>query len=137
MAAQKERSVYAGRNRIDLAAVGQHVIGYGVVVVLQWLGGMKFTNYEAQGIKALVENSPLMRWSYRLLSVQECSNLIGVTEVLVGLLIAARPFTARLVVGGSSLAVVMFLATLSFIATTPGVFEASAGGVPSLSVVPG
>jgi hypothetical protein len=30
------------------------------VVVLQWIGGMKFTAYEAEGIKPLVENSPLV-----------------------------------------------------------------------------
>lgn len=56
---------------------------------------------------------------------------------LIGLLIAARPFAARLAVASSALAVVMFLATLSFMATTPGVCGASAGGFPSLSVVPG
>jgi uncharacterized membrane protein YkgB len=31
----------------------------------------------------------------------------------------------------------MFLTTLSFLASTPGVFEASAEGFPALSVVPG
>jgi reactive chlorine resistance protein C len=31
----------------------------------------------------------------------------------------------------------MFLTTLSFLFTTPGVWEASAGGFPALSVVPG
>jgi uncharacterized membrane protein YkgB len=31
----------------------------------------------------------------------------------------------------------MFLTTLSFLVTTPGVWEASAGGFPALSVVPG
>ena len=31
----------------------------------------------------------------------------------------------------------MFLTTLSFLLTTPGVWEASAGGFPALSVVPG
>jgi uncharacterized membrane protein YkgB len=120
-----------------VASVGQHVIRYGLVLVLLWIGGMKFTSYEAQGIKVFVENSPLMNWAYGSLSVRGCSNLIGLTEVLIGLLIAARPFSARLAAAGSALAVVMFLATLSFMATTPGVFEASAGGFPALSVVPG
>ena len=32
---------------------------------------------------------------------------------------------------------VMFLTTLSFLLTTPGVWEASVGGFPALSVVPG
>jgi uncharacterized membrane protein YkgB len=98
---------------------------------------MKFTAYEAQGIKGLVENSPLMSWAYAVLSVQGFSSLIGVTEVLIGLLIAARPFSARLAAAGSALAVGMFLTTLSFLLTTPGVGEASQGGFPALSVVPG
>jgi uncharacterized membrane protein YkgB len=38
---------------------------------------------------------------------------------------------------GSGLAVGMFLTTLSFLLTTPGVWEASVGGFPALSAVPG
>jgi reactive chlorine resistance protein C len=38
---------------------------------------------------------------------------------------------------GSVLAVGMFLTTLSFMLTTPGVWEATEGGFPALSVVPG
>jgi uncharacterized membrane protein YkgB len=120
-----------------VASAGQRVIRYGLVLVLVWIGGMKFTPYEAQGIKGLVENSPLLGWAYALLSVQGFSNLIGVTEVLIGLLIAARPFSARLAAAGSALAVGLFLTTLSFLLTTPGVWEASQGGFPALSVVPG
>ncbi len=135
--AQKELSVYTALTRIDPALVGQHVMRYGLVLVLLWIGGMKFTRYEAQGIKGLVENSPVLSWVYQLLSVQECSNLIGVTEVMIGALIAARPFSARLAAMGSALAVVVFLTTLSFMATTTGIFETSAGGFPALSVLPG
>jgi uncharacterized membrane protein YkgB len=78
-----------------------------------------------------------MSWAYTVLSVQGFSNLIGVTEVLIGLLIAARPFSARLSTAGSARAVGMFLTTRSFMLTTPGVWEASQGGFPALSVVPG
>jgi uncharacterized membrane protein YkgB len=63
--------------------------------------------------------------------------LLGVTEIVIALLIAARPFSVRAAVVGSALAVGMFLTTLSFLLTTPGVWEASAGGFPALSVVPG
>ena len=38
---------------------------------------------------------------------------------------------------GSALAVGMFATTLSFLATTPGVWEPSLGGFPALSAVPG
>jgi uncharacterized membrane protein YkgB len=130
-------SVRAGVAPVAVACAGLHVIRYGLVLILLWIGGMKFTAYEAQGIKGLVEHSPLMGWAYAVLSVQGLSNLIGVAEVLIGLLIAARPFSARLAAAGSALAVGMFLTTLSFLLTTPGVGEASQGGFPALSVVPG
>jgi len=38
---------------------------------------------------------------------------------------------------GSALAVGMSAMTLSFILTTPGVWEASQGGFPAISVLPG
>jgi uncharacterized membrane protein YkgB len=127
----------AGAAPVAVASAGLLVIRYGLVLVLLWIGGMKFTGYEAQGIKGLVENSPLMSWAYAVLSVQGLSNLIGVAEVLIGLPIAVRPFSACLAAAGSVLAVGMFLTTLSFLLTTPGVGEASQGGFPALSVVPG
>ena len=50
---------------------------------------------------------------------------------------AARPFSPRASALGSALAVGMFLTTLSFLVTTPGVWEPSAGGFPALSGKPG
>jgi uncharacterized membrane protein YkgB len=118
-------------------ALGRHTARYGLVLALFWIGGMKFTAYEAEGISAFVSNSPLMSWAYSLFSVQSFSALLGVTEFAIALLIAARPLSARAALVGSGLAVGMFLTTLSFLLTTPGVWEASAGGFPALSVVPG
>jgi hypothetical protein len=39
--------------------VGGHSVRYGLVLVLLWIGGMKFTAYEAAGISGFVANSPL------------------------------------------------------------------------------
>ena len=118
-------------------AVGRYAVRYGLVVVLVWIGGMKFTAYEAEGISGLVSNSPLMSWAYSLFSVQGFSTLLGVTEIVIALLVAARPLSAGIALAGSSAAAGMFLTTLSFLLTTPGVWELSAGGFPALSVVPG
>ena len=52
---------------------------------------MKITAYEAQGIRPMVANSPLMGWVYRVTSVGALSSLLGVIEIAVGLLIALRP----------------------------------------------
>src|SRR5262245_16751151 len=71
------------------------------------------------------------------MSVRGFSALLGVVEVAVALLIAARPFAPRVCAVGSALAVGMFLTTLSFLVTTPGVGEPSLGGFPALSALPG
>src|SRR4029077_16778712 len=86
-------------------AVGRELARYGLVVVVGWIGLMKFTAYEAGGIRLYVANSPLMSWVYGPLSVRGFSALFGVIEVAVALLIAARPFWPRASALGSALAV--------------------------------
>jgi len=112
--------------------IGAFLLRYGLVLVLGWIGAMKFTAYEAEGIKALVATSPLMSWMYRVFSVQATSNIIGVAEITAALLIAIRPISARLSAIGSVLAVCTFLATLTFLFSLPG-WEKSLGGFPALS----
>jgi uncharacterized membrane protein YkgB len=117
-------------------AAGRHSIRYGLVLVLLWVGGMKFTAYEAEGVSGFVSNSPLMSWAYRWFSKEQFSVILGITELLTAVLIALRPFSARLSAVGSALAVGMFLTTLSFLVSTPGVIEPSLG-FPALSALPG
>jgi reactive chlorine resistance protein C len=119
-----------------IEAVGRHSIRYGLVLVLLWIGGMKFTAYEAEGISGFVSNSPFMFWAYQLFSKTQFSAILGAVELLTAVLIAARPFSAKLSAVGSALAVGMFLTTLSFLFSTPGVIEPSLG-FPALSAVPG
>src|SRR6476620_2281486 len=118
-------------------AVGRELTRYGLAVVVGWIGLMKFTGYEAEGIRPFVANSPLLSWVYGPLSVRGFSALLGVVEVAVALLIAARPLLPRVSAFGSALAVGMCLTTLSFLITTPGVWEPSLGGFPALSAIPG
>ena len=65
--------------------VGEFLIRYGLVLVLGWIGAMKFTAYEAAGIRTLVETSPLMSWMYKVFSLQTTSNIIGVAEITAAL----------------------------------------------------
>src|SRR6516164_7807865 len=102
----------------QVEAVGRELTRYGLVVVVAWIGLMKFTAYEAEGIRPFVANSPLMSWVYGLISVPGFSAMLGVVEVTIALLIAARPFSPRVSAFGSALAVGMFLTTLSFLVTT-------------------
>jgi reactive chlorine resistance protein C len=89
-------------------ALGRWLARYGLVVVVGWIGLMKFTGYEAEGIRPFVANSPLMNWVHWLMSVQAFSAVLGVVEVAIALLIAARPLSPRAAIVGSALAVGMF-----------------------------
>ena len=106
-------------------------------IVYAWFGGLKFTSYEAEGLVPLVSNSPLLSWFYDLLSVRDFSTFLGVLELSIGALILSglvRPVAG--VIGGL-LSAGLFVTTLSFMASTPGVFEPTAGGFPAISVAPG
>src|SRR3954454_22452587 len=117
--------------------IGNLSARYGLVIVIAWFGFMKFTNYEAQGIAPLVAESPFMSWCYDIFSVYTFSALLGVFEVAAAALIAVKPLWPKASILGSALAILLFAATISFLFTTPGVFDASAGGFPLLSVTGG
>ena len=119
-----------------LENIGANVIRYGLVIVLLWVGALKFTAYEAEGIQGLVANSPLMSWMLDIMSVQGVSMLIGTIEIILGLMIATRPFAPQISAIGSLGAIVTFLITLSFLLTTPGVWQPGYG-FPFPSPMPG
>jgi len=122
-----------GRN---VAALGWAVTRYGLALTLLWIGAMKFTGYEASGIRPLVDASPVLRWTYSLASVQAVSNAIGIVEIATGLLILARPLAPLLAAIGGAAATATFALTLTFLFTTPG-WEPSLGGFPALTAMPG
>lgn len=139
MTAQCEEVVTTGQSvyhASTLQLTGTFVMRYGLALTLAWIGAMKFTAYEAQAIQPLVTNSPLMSWVYTIFSVRTYSTLVGIVEIGAAVLIAVRPLSAKLAALGSGLATLIFLGTLSFLFSTPG-WEASLGGFPALSVVPG
>jgi uncharacterized membrane protein YkgB len=114
--------------------VGQQVARYGLVVVLAWIGFGKYVKMEA---RVLIEHSPFMSWAYDYLSVTEVARALGSMEILAALLIAVSPALPRISAFGSGLAIVLFVGTLSFLFTTPGVVVTHAGGLPVLSAQPG
>jgi hypothetical protein len=59
-------------------AVGRELARYSLVVVAGWIGLLKFTAYEAEGIRLYVANSPLMSWVYGYLSVREFAAVLGI-----------------------------------------------------------
>jgi reactive chlorine resistance protein C len=132
--------VTTGTIAVDQSSVVQmaaaYLLRYGLVLVIAWIGFMKFTAYEAAGIQPLIAHSPLMSWMYAIFSERAFSTLLGVVEVSVAAMIALRPVSAKVSAIGSGLAAIMFLTTLTFLFSTPG-WEPSLGGFPALSVVPG
>jgi uncharacterized membrane protein YkgB len=118
-----------------VATVGRYLVRYALVVVIAWIGALKYSHYEAAAIQPLIAHSPLMSWLYHIFSVGTLAAILGSLEILAALLIAIRPLSPRISVIGSAMGVLLFLGTLSFLFTTPGVTAAS--GFPVLSVLPG
>jgi reactive chlorine resistance protein C len=106
-----------------------------LVVVIAWIGALKYSAYEATAIHPLIANSPLMSWLYNILSVRDLAATLGTLEIIAAVLIALRVMFPRVLAVGSAMAILLFLGTLSFLFTTPGV--TAAGGFPVLSVLPG
>ena len=114
-------------SKFSFEKLGTHVSRYGLVITLLSIGVLKFTAGEAQGIQPLVANSPLTSWLYRIFSLQGVSNLIGVIEIVVAVLIGLRPLSAKLSFIGSIGAIITFALTVSFLFSTPGAFQFSHG----------
>lgn len=106
--------------RFAVDRVGDVLARYGLVVVIGWIGALKFTSFEAQGIQPLVAHSPVMSWVYAIVSVTTFSTLLGVVEIAAALLLAIKPVSPKLSLMGSAIAAALFLATISFLLTTPG-----------------
>ena len=132
----------------------------GLIIVLCWIGGLKFADCEADGIVPLVANSPLMSFFYdhpapeyrqymnkegevvpahqqwhKSNGTYSFSHGLGVVIVLIGVLIAAYPIMPQVSAVGSCLLILMSLTTLSFLVTTPEAWVSALGafthGVPA------
>lgn len=123
----------AGGPRIRMTAIAALVARYGLVIVIGWIGALKFTSYEASGISPLVAHSPFMSWIYHIMSIRTFGSLLGLFELATAVLLALKPWSPKASILGGLLASLLFVSTLSFMFTTPGIGEASAGGFPVLS----
>lgn len=123
------RRFYDGRRRWS----GGWLLRYGLIVPILWIGAAKFTAAEANSIEPLVTNQPLMGWTYQVLSTQTVSNMIGVIEIAAAVLIALKPLVPRISASGSGIAIVLFLSTVSFLFTTPGVVDTQTSPIPMLT----
>jgi len=89
-----------------ITAVGTAIVRYGLVVVIAYIGLMKFTGSEAKRIHPFISHSPFMSWLDGILTIREQSDVIGTIEILAAVLIVLNVVSPRLgAVGGGAFAV--------------------------------
>lgn len=108
---------------------------YGLVAVIGWIGALKFMNFEAHQIQPLVAHAPLMGWLYDIFPVRTFSTLLGFFEVSAAILLAVKPFAPKLSILGSVMSILLFVNTISFLFSTPGIGEPAGGGFPAVSLL--
>lgn len=103
--------------------IGYYISLFGAALILMWIGIFKFTPTEAAAIKPLLENHFLTFFVYKIMDVQTVSNLIGVIEIIIALLLI---FSAKFVFlkryAGIGM-IITFVVTLSYLFTTPGIWK--------------
>ncbi|HEX5183352.1 MAG TPA: DUF417 family protein [Allosphingosinicella sp.] len=107
--------------------VGTGVARYSVVLFFLLFGIAKFTPGEAAAIHPLLVHSPFLSWLPRLFDPRTASDVIGVVEIALGAMVAARPIAPRLCVVGSYGVAASLVVTLSFLVTTPNLDPALGG----------
>lgn len=151
---------------LNLAAstqkLGINLIRVAILIIFVWIGGLKFYNYEAEGIVPFVANSPFMSFfyakpapEYKAYKLKEgelneakqawhkenntygFSQGLGILIMSIGILVFLGIFSPKIGLVGAALAIVMTLGTLSFLVTTPEVWVPDLGsgehGFPLLS----
>lgn len=99
-----------------------------VAMVLLWIGGMKFYEFEAKAIVSLVETSPFMSWLYMVFSVQGASNVIGGFDVLFAVLLGIGILlnNKKLIIVSGLACLSVFLMTQTFLITATGALSSGA-----------
>jgi reactive chlorine resistance protein C len=90
-----------GRGLASLEAVTRAALYLSLAAIYFWFAGMKFTEYEAQGLVPLVSNSPLLSWFYAVFSVRGFSTFLGFVEISIGLLVPLHRGYDGLIFGGT------------------------------------
>ncbi len=126
-AADVARKAGTSETEHKLSSLGTTALRLALATNLLWAGALKFEEYEAENIEPMISTSPLFSWLYERLGTQKTARLIGVTEITLGSLIAAKPLVPRASAVGSLGTIAMFSTTLSFLLTTPGVWQEGYG----------
>ena len=146
----------------SIQQLGINLTRIAILIIFVWIGGLKFWNYEAEGIVPFVANSPFMSFfynkqapEYKNYKMKEgernelkqiwhkenntygFSHGLGILIMSIGILVFLGMFFPKIGIIGALLAIVMTLGTLSFLVTTPEVWVPDLGsgeyGFPLLS----
>lgn len=95
----------------------KEVMLMGLLIVLGWIGAMKFTGPEAEGVWPLLTSSPVFSWWLTDFGKQMASNIIGAIELLTVILLTAYWWNRRAFEIGLFLSAATFIVTISFLIT--------------------
>lgn len=106
-----------------ISQTGFYIQIFAASLILLWIGIFKFTPSEAKAIQDLVENHFITFWVYEKFSLQTVSNIIGIIEISIALLLLLG-FTFRKLwnIAGAGM-LILFSITLSYLFTTPNTFR--------------
>jgi len=110
--------------------IGYLVSLFGTVLILLWIGLLKFTPTEANGIKPLIENHPLSFWMYKVFSIQMVSNIVGTVEFIVAILLLLSLKLQQIKKYAGIGMCIIFVMTLSYLFTTPNMWK-EMDGIPT------
>ena len=136
----------------SLKGTGIHLIRIAIFIIFVWIGGLKFWNYEAEGIVPFVANSPFMSFFYTKKAPEykdyklkegefdkakhdwhEANNTytfshgLGIAIMSFGILTLLGIWFPKIGFVGSGLVILMTFGTLSFLVTTPEVWVTDLG----------
>ena len=146
----------------NLRQTGLNLIRVAILIVFVWIGGLKFTHYEADGIVPFVANSPFMSFFYakEAPEYKQYKNKegelvlknrqwheenrtyvfsygLGCLIMSIGILVFLGMFSPKIGIFGELLCIIMTIGTLSFLITTPECWVPDLGsgehGFPLLS----
>ena len=136
----------------SLEDAGIHMVRIAIFIIFVWIGGLKFWNYEAEGIVPFVANSPFMSFFYakdapeykdyklkegefdkvkhewhKANNTYTFSHGLGVAIMSFGFLTLLGIWFPKVGFVGAGLVTLMTIGTLSFLVTTPEVWVPDLG----------
>src|SRR5260370_38069614 len=72
----------AGTAEHPAATAGRLLVRYGLVVVIAWIGALKYGSYEATAIQPPITHSPPLSWLYHIFRVRALAAAFGATGAI-------------------------------------------------------